>query len=190
MRTSLYSILCIVIRLGAVLLAVQTMMALPMALKVFDGTTLAPGWIGTLIGFGGAMLALAALLWTYPGVLARIAAGRATQQVFESPLAAEELEQIALAVLGMWFAISGIIELINVGLRLAIAIHAADTGGANTLLSRELAQLATLIVKIALGVGLALGSRGLVGVLRRVREEGLPPAAAEKRSDEPLEPPP
>src|SRR5262245_7681036 len=139
MRTSLYTILCIVIRLAAVFLAVTTVMTVAPTAWTMDDGQLGSGWRGMLLGFGGAMVALAVLLWIYPGTLARIAAGRASQEVFESPLSGAELQQIALSVIGIWFAMSGIIGLVSVGMRLILASHVEDSG-AGPLAFRELAR--------------------------------------------------
>ena len=72
MRTSLYTILCIVVRLAAVFLAVQAVITVVPTAWTMDDSQLGAGWRGTLLGFGGAMVALSALLWIYPGTLARI----------------------------------------------------------------------------------------------------------------------
>ncbi|HEX5122689.1 MAG TPA: hypothetical protein VFV97_05525, partial [Rhodanobacteraceae bacterium] len=65
MRTSLYSILCILIRLGAVLLAVSTITVIPAVWRAAESEHV-DGYTGTLLGFGILMLAIAALLWIYP----------------------------------------------------------------------------------------------------------------------------
>lgn len=112
MRTSLYSILCIVVRLGAVLLFVETVTSLPVAwesLRIWTQDPSAPDDAvrGMLIGFSGASLALAALLWLYPGVLARVAADAGSREVFESPLSARQLQYIALSAARARLAAAG-----------------------------------------------------------------------------------
>jgi len=75
-KTSLYSILCIVIRLGAVLLFVNIMTGLPFAMTDVQGSQYGPGAQGVVVGTSGALIALAVLLWLYAGVLARLATSR------------------------------------------------------------------------------------------------------------------
>ena len=104
MRTSLYSILCIAIRLGAVFMAVQVLVGVPTALGELLAAQVTVS-TKAAIAFGVAELALAGLLWLYPGILARIAAATSSQQVFESPITATELQQLAFAVLGICFVV-------------------------------------------------------------------------------------
>jgi hypothetical protein len=99
MRTSLYSILCVVIRLGAVLLAVSTLgSALSICLALRNGAAaleLVPALVALVLTLLGA-----SLLWLYPGPLARIASTRSSQQVLDIPIRPAQLHWIALSVLG------------------------------------------------------------------------------------------
>jgi hypothetical protein len=178
MRTSLYSILCILVRLGAVIMAVSTIVTIPMVWQANTASHFGEGYAGILFGFGGALLALAVLLWIYPGVLARIAAGSASQQVFESPISAEEFEQIVLAGIGVWFAIQALADLAAVGSRIIVVAHASEASLAGMLRS-EYFRLVPLLIKFLLGIALAMRARGLVGFLRGLRERALPNALAE-----------
>jgi hypothetical protein len=175
MRTSLYGILCIAIRLGAVILAVDTLAAMPTTWEVLHASNARPGYDGVLFGFGGAALFLAVLLWIYPSVIARLAAGRTTEQVFESPLSSGEFQEIALSVVGICFVMSGIAELAGVGARVILDMSANGLSF-KEIMSHEVFRIAPPIVKIAAGIALALGARGLVGWFRAMRERGLPQA--------------
>ncbi|HEY0231555.1 MAG TPA: hypothetical protein VGC55_09905 [Dokdonella sp.] len=186
MRTSLYSILCIVIRLGAIMLFVDTLTSLPFAFAGLQGDASGPGASGILIGISSALVALAALLWVYPGLLARLAVSRSSQQTFESPIEPVQLQTIAFAVLGVAFAMYALLDLTGVVLRLGVdsQVTRIDFG---TLLRQDGVALGVQILKLAFGIRLALGARGLAGFLERLRERGLPPAfpasdAQEKRS--------
>jgi hypothetical protein len=174
MRTSLYSILCIVVRLGAVLLFVETAVSLPSVWATLQANEY-ESVRGMLIGFSGALIALAVALWLYPGLLARLAAGAASREVFESPIAAKELHFIAFSVLGVVFAISALLGLVSALLRIALSAHFGDTAF-ETLAWQNAADLLVLFLKLAFGIGLTFGARGLVGLLHRLRERGLPPA--------------
>lgn len=179
------------IRLAAVLLAVETLVTLPTAWAWVGPTEMGLGWKGGLIGFGGAMFSLAALLWIYPGMLARIAAARATEQLFESPLSGEELQYIALAAMGVWFTMGGIVDFVGVGMRIILATHVGTGIGLGDVVMHDLGRVVAVIVKVALGIGLALGARGLVGVLHRIRYQGLPlEAMSPERSGDTADPSP
>ena len=185
MRTSLYSILCIVVRMGAILLIVQTVVGLPLAWPGVRGGQFGAGAESMLIGFGGALVALGITLWIYPGMLARLAAGQASRQVFESPISSMELQYIAFAVLGAAFAMNGLIDLVGVGMRAALTFNLRAPALAN-LRREDWARIATLGLRLVLGVILMFGSSGLAGLLYRLRETGLRPASpAERQEGEP-----
>ena len=174
MRTSLYAILCIVIRLGAVLLAVELVTGL---LSIFVNAKTFAGFEGAALGLYGTFLAFAAALWIYPGVLARLAAGEASRQTFESPVGAEDLQYVALSVLGVWFAIGGISGLPYEGLRALALVNERASTSDGLLMAPEIAHIVGGLVRVALGIALAFGARRLLGWFRRFREHGLPPAA-------------
>lgn len=188
MRTSLYSILCIVVRLGAVLLLVETLASVPsawLALQTWETSGGDGAARGMLIGFSGALIASAIALWLYPGLLARLAAGNASREVFDSPIAAKELHFIAFCVLGLVFAIDALLGLVSTLLRLASSAHAGDVAF-TTLAWDNGIDLLVLFLKLALGIALTFGARGLVGLLHRLRERGLPPPRYDdERNDAP-----
>lgn len=177
MRTSLYSILCIVVRVSAILLFVKTMVALPLALSSARGGQFGPGAEGMLIGFTGALVALAIALWLYPGLLARLASIQRSREVFESPISAAQLQYVAFAVLGVAFAIDALLDLVAFGTRAALIFRLHDPAYDGLRLD-DRARVVALVAKLILGVALAAGSLGLVGLLRGLRENGLPKAVA------------
>lgn len=177
MRTSLYSILCIVVRLGAVMLFVETVIALPWSWSGLLGSD-DEASRGMLIGFSGASIGLAATLWLYPGLLARMAAGTSSREVFESPIAAKDLQFVALSVLGVAFAIKGLVGLVAVLFRVALSAQYSDAAW-QTLVWQNGANLLVQVLQFAVGIGLTFGASGLNGLLYRLRERGLPPAQAD-----------
>ena len=183
MKTSLYSILCIVIRLGAVQLFVQTVMGLPYLWGAAQGADVAAGGQAALIGLCIAAIALSLLLWLYPGVLASLAASRASLESFESPIAAADLQYIALAVLGIGFAVQGLTDVVYEVLRLAVVTQMTEDLSFKLLLQRQGIDLLSHLLKVALGLSLAFGARGLTGLLRRLRERGLPAAWPEEKAE-------
>ncbi|HEX5123022.1 MAG TPA: hypothetical protein VFV97_07230 [Rhodanobacteraceae bacterium] len=181
MRTSLYSIFCILIRLGAVIMAISTIVAIPAAWVEAQAAHVV-GYEGMLFGFGGAMIALAALLWLFPGVLAGTAAGKASRQIFESPITADALQQIAFAILGTWFVITALAGLAGVGARIIVTSHISDVLF-SVAMQREYMRIVPLLVEFALGIALAMSTRGVVGWIRAFQDRGLAPAVAENMED-------
>lgn len=165
MRTSLYSILCIVIRLGAVVLAVSTLAsALSVALMIRQGTSPMDLW--PVIVLFTAVLAIAFLLWLYPGPLARLCSARSAQQVFESPIAVRDLQWVALSVLGMYFVVEGLVGFARYEVSLFVADAVIDR-------ERRIEDFVRTglywLIQIVLGAALTLGARGLTGLLHRIR---------------------
>lgn len=183
MRTSLYSILCIVVRLGAVMLFVETVTSFPEIWR-YVPSEFDSGMRGMLIGFSGAAIALSFLLWLCPGLLARLAAGEASREVFESPVAPKDLQFIAFSVLGVVFAINGLIGLVTVLFHIALSARLGDVAFPALAWQNGL-DLFVQVFQFSAGIGLTFGARGLAGLLHRLREHGLPPV----RSDEDTGPP-
>ncbi|MEP7097765.1 MAG: hypothetical protein ABI748_08895 [Dokdonella sp.] len=177
MRTSLYSILCIVVRVGAILLLVKTMVGLPLALSSVRGGQFGPGAQDMVIGFTGALVALASALWLYPGLLARLASTQRSREIFESPISAAQLQYVAFAVLGVAFAMDALLDLVAFGMRAALTFGLHDPAYEGLRLE-DRARVGAQVAKLVLGIALAAGSRGLVGLLRGLRENGLPQALA------------
>lgn len=170
MRTSLYTILCIVIRAGAVVLAVNTLSELLSVLANLRAGAL-PGDLWVSLASVGATLLIAFLLWTWPGFIARIAAGRSSGQVFESPIDAAQIQYIALSVLGVWFAIEGLASLAHFALEWVVFL---DWDKYDTPLPDSAVSMGVYwIIQIVLGLLLALNARGFTGLLQRVRDGSL-----------------
>ncbi|WHZ19445.1 MAG: hypothetical protein OJF55_001594 [Rhodanobacteraceae bacterium] len=167
MKTSLYTILCIAIRLGAVLLAMGIVVALPNLYFVAHTAGVSSDTV-PLMGLIYLVGLLAAfLLWVYPAVLARLAAGKSAEQIFESPIDARTIQYVALSVLGVSFALKGLIELVFEVFRLATLASGVPPGA--NLLPSELPRLASNVAEILLGIALMLGAKGLTTLLQRLR---------------------
>ena len=173
MRTSLFSILCIVIRVGAVLLAVSTLgSVLSMCLALRNGAAAAE-LIPALVAFVLTLL-VAILLWLHPGPLARMASARSSQQVLESPIRAAQLQWIALSVLGMYFVVDGLVGFAHYEVQQLIVGVIADRERR----IEKFVQVALYwLLQMGFGLALALGAHGLTGMLRRIRHGGMPSQA-------------
>ena len=169
-RTSLYSILCIAIRLGAVILAWTSIEKSSFLLGQgqFAAFSAEERWIA--ISYFGSGILISFLLWLYPGPLARMASGRSAQQIFESPISATELQWIALSVLGMVWVMSGILDLAELGYQYVWMSEMLGTG--EEAARRLQGQIAYAAFEILIGIALTLGARGLATLLRRLRYSG------------------
>lgn len=158
MKTSLYTILCIVVRLGAVLLAAGTVVAIP---NLY--------FVGHTIGISGDTVPLMALLylgslivafvlWIYPDILARLATGKSAKEVFEFPIDARTIQYIALSVLGVSVTLKGLVAIVFEIFRWATISSRLLPG--ESVLSDELPRLASGTTQIILGIALTLGAKG------------------------------
>jgi hypothetical protein len=165
MKTSLYTVLCVAIRLGAVLLAVGLCERLPWF--VWESAAGGFAWdAGLLEAFG---LLVAAILWLWPGVLARWAAGRGSHEVLEIALDADGLLRVALAVTGAWLCLSGLAGCLGHALTMLIFRSRLEDGTTGRLPVSEWHWVIYYLALAGGGIALMLGSRGLVGLLCRLR---------------------
>lgn len=166
MKTTLFTVLCIAIRLGAVLLAVNILEQLPFWLSQSH-----PGSVYTLyqLLLGFFVLVLAAVLWVRPGILAWWAIGKGQREILESPINADQVQHIAFSVLGVWMVISGFggcISHLMIMLFLRERVADAATG---VLPPGEWRYVCSYTLEALAGGALAVGSRGLIGLLHRLR---------------------
>jgi len=166
MKTTLYTVLCVAIRLGAVLMAVNVFERVP---DVFiyparDGTYA----ISALL-LEGASVLVALTLWLWPNILVWWAIGRNRHEILESPIGADDIQRIAFSVMGVWLCISGISGLLGHGASILIVLRRSSYGEATQVPTSEWHWLVQYALVAFAGAVLALGSRGLVGLLRRLR---------------------
>jgi hypothetical protein len=171
MKTSLYSILCIAIRIGAVLWAIGSLANLPFSWIAALDTQKPWATIVWLVSGEMVQLLVIAALWLYPGMLARLAAGRASRETLEVSISPIQLQYIAFSILGTWFVVRGCVYLSYE------LVRTAQFAFEN--LPLKLAVLAESGVRIVGGTALMLGARGLAGLLDAMRERGQPPRAAD-----------
>jgi len=165
MKTTLYTVLCVAIRLGAVLMAVEMLVTLlSFWLETRDWTLRLIEVSLIVVG-----LLVAALLWLKPGVLAGWAVGRSGHDVLESPLGADAVQRIAFATLGAWLFVDGLSSAVPQAW-VAWRVHrmAAMYPGMATA-SGGWYGLVHALVQLVAGAVLMLGARGLAAMLHRLR---------------------
>lgn len=180
-RTSLYSILCIVVRLGAVMLALSVAGG---SFGFFGPGQSADFSVGErllIVAFLALTLLVSFLLWLYPGPLARLASGKSANQVFESAINAGQIQWVALSVLGMYWVMTGLLDLAHIAYQFIWLSELLGTG--EEAARRLRGQVVYHVFEMVLGLSLTLGARGLAGILQNVRYAGSSGMAARKPSE-------
>jgi hypothetical protein len=166
MKTTLYTVLCVAIRLGAVLMAVDVFERLP-AVFFYRGDGHYPLLALLMEAF---TLLVAFVLWMRPSLLAWWALGSKRQEILESPIHADQLHYVAFCVLGAWLAISGLAGCIGHGTMILLLLRQASYDGAGeTVPATEWHWMVQYGVTAVAGMVLMSGSRGLIGLLHRLR---------------------
>ena len=180
MKTTLHAVLCIAVRLGAVLMAVGIVEQVPTLFLYAHGDI---HFAAGALWLSGAGLLLAFMLWLWPNMLAWWAVSRVSYEFFESPLTADQIQRIVFSVLGIWLLINGIAgSLARVVVMLIITHQSAYEDSSRILSSNDGYWLMIHLATAAAGVCLALGARGLVSLLHRLR--GYPHRAVVEDGDD------
>ena len=179
MKTSLYTVLCLVVRGYALYFTMGLLITLPGVLTAAQAAPDATAKLYVLI-----YLAVCAIggvaLWLYPGLVARLASTRASHEPFESSVDAIGLQRIAFAVVGAWFVLSSIGTLLSAGLRIALAYRFNAAYGSTVDIAWD--SLVAPAVTVVAGLALALGSGGLARLVHTARYAS--PAARSAPTDE------
>lgn len=175
MKTTLDTVLRTAIRLGAVLLAVGALENVALLVVRAQGDTHA--LVGTLL-FSLLYLATAAVLWLWPGMLAWWASSRSSHEVFESPIAAQALQRVALSVLGAWLAVSGLSGVLSHGFIMWFLHARLSDYTSGQLPPAEWRWLVYYAVEMVAGAILLTGAGALVVLLARLRGHSALEAAS------------
>lgn len=166
MKTTVYSVLCVAVRLGAILMAVGIVEKAPL---IFVYPT-QPGFSAGALWFACAGLVLAFLLWLAPHVLARWAVARGSHEVLDIAVSADQLQRIAFSIVGIWLFIDGLTGVISrVVMMLVVARRSAYGDMTRVLSSNDWYWLVLHVATAVAGASLALGAAGLVQLFHRLR---------------------
>ncbi|HEY2346103.1 MAG TPA: hypothetical protein VGH80_09490 [Xanthomonadaceae bacterium] len=137
------------------------------------------------VAYGGSafLLAVAALLWLFADLLARVALARPQQVTFESDVPASEWQALAFSAIGLWQSIEALSYLSGRIVRLLMLRMATEGNGAIGLPDDFYGWVAADALRLLLGIGLLFGARGLVGLIRRYRQVGHAPVIASEPGD-------
>jgi hypothetical protein len=167
MKTTLHTVLCVAVRMGAVLMAVGIIEQVPtIFLYPSQGGSIQ---VGSLLMSGAGLLAAFAL-WLWPNILAWWAISRSQSEILESPISPDQLQRVALSVVGIWLFISGLSGTIaRVAIILVVYRRSAYGESLVTVSNMDWYWLGEHLVTLLAGASLALGAAGLVGLLHRIR---------------------
>ena len=183
-RTNAFSILCVIIRTYAIWLLVTIAIGLPSLFFESDSFARQGQAMGIVVAVSAFQLSVAAILWIFADKFARMALARPQQQVFESDVDVSEWQALAFSVVGVWQVVSGLIFLAH---RIAgiIGFYFLDSTNPTRadLPADTMGWLLSEGLRVALGLWLMFGARGLVGLIRRYRAVGHDPVAVEKGSE-------
>ena len=178
MKTTIYSVLCVAIRLGAILMAVGIIEQAPL-IFVYPSE---PGFSAGAVWFACAGLVLAFLLWLSPQVLARWAVVRSSHEVLDIPVSSDQIQRIAFSIVGVWLFIDGLTGVIaRVVMMLVVARRSAYGELSRVLSSGDWYWLVLHVATAVAGAALALGSAGLVRLFHHLR--GYPYRAEQELDD-------
>jgi hypothetical protein len=165
MKTNLHTVLCIAIRLGAVLLAVHALEDAGTMIAVEENRH---RLVGVLL-FDALYLAVGVVLWLWPGMLAWWASSRSSRQMLETPIAADDLQRIALSVLGVWLMVSGLSGFLSHALIMVFLGERLTSYTTGHLPASEWRGLFYYGLEAIGGAVVALGATGLVSLFHRLR---------------------
>lgn len=166
-RTTLFTALCVGIRLGGIFVMVEALLEVP-AILPFLAQDHDPAWAA--IGF----IAIAFIfligfwLWLYPGVLARLAVGKAAHESIESGIDSRDLQYVGFSLLGMWFLVTGIVNQLWNARTFWTGAYARYEN-LPLWVNEAIMNIAADGILVIVGLALVLGANGLSAFLHRLR---------------------
>lgn len=171
-RTNAYTLLCVVIRVFALWLVMSLVLMLPgqiLGMRAAMTGELSP-WLFAIPSLAG--LLIAGVLWLFAGKIARLALAKPEDHVFESDLDASSWFGIALAGIGAWYFLDGLLDGAYLAGRAAVAARQrARYPGVEVQDNLVLDGIVTAL-QLLLGAALVLRGRGIAALLHRLRYAG------------------
>lgn len=160
------------VRLFAIFLVVYT---LRYAMSLVSFATLdPPDYVSSafIVLFGLAPILIAILLWRFPLTIASILIPQIKAGTKPVALGEVEAQVIAFSILGLWVLVSAIPDIFY-WVTYVYRIKSVGFGQVRTELTpQNIAGIVSTIAQFILGVWLLLGSRGLVGMVQKLRHAG------------------
>lgn len=170
MRSNAHTLLTVFVRVVAIAYFCSAIVQLPVwymtiGMDVDDAAL----WRALMIATPVITLVVCACLWLFADVLVRWALARPDGATFESSLDATDWQRIGFSAVGAWFAISGLVSLVQLGGSWIYMQSVRDDYPDTDVRLQLLPDLFASVTQLATGVALLLGARGLVLLLERMR---------------------
>ena len=165
-QTTLFTVLCIAIRIGGLVLAGRALLEIP-ALLLTDYSHWSSAWLFFGVAFAFGIVLAGFLLWLFPSGPARLAAGKASHEPLSSSIDARDLQYVGFSLLGVWIIVEGITGLLYE--TRIVWLLADSTGDARFGWPDTGILIATNAALVLMGAMLLFGARGLSALLHRLR---------------------
>lgn len=181
-RTNVFTLTTVLVRVVALFYLLDTGLYLVGVLLMGFTGDWSGGQALFALGYFAAMLLLAGI-WLFADLIARAALARPDGAVFDSTLEPRAWREVGFAVVGVWFAVRGLIDLVS-----QLFSHwqfnraVAEYGSAPDNPQLAAATFGAAVMLVA-GIVLLLGARGLSRVLQRLRGRGAHTGAAIRPED-------
>ena len=158
------------VRLFAIFLVVYTMRYATsvVAFSILEPPDYISSGLILLVGFSPILIAI--LLWRFPLTVASKLMPEVTAKEKSKSLSETELQVVAFSTLGLWVFVSAIPDIFYWA---TYTYRFKNVGSGNTELTpQNIGGMVATAAQIVLGFALLLGSKGLVGLVRRLRNAG------------------
>lgn len=166
MKTSFYTLLCIVVRVVALATLLSAVGNLPSQLVYLAAPDIGKIAAVAILGTQAANIVLCFVLWLFPGLLVNLAITRSAREPFESTIDAIDLQRVGFSIVGIWFTFEGVIAALYAYGRYAAVEYQY---GVEANMPVPWLDLTVGIAMIVAGIALTLGSRGLARFLHTLR---------------------
>ena len=169
-RTNAYFLITALIRTYALWLGAQVLISIPV--MVVQAKNWGDGGLGVFLGIDAAALLIAALLWLFADVIAKLGIARPQQALFESSMSRHDWQAIFFSTIGLWLMVQGVLQFSHEAAQWFYVHRMSEQENFAPVVEGQFAKNVSTIVETAIGVGLLLGGRGLAGLLQRIRGLG------------------
>lgn len=161
-RTNAYSLVVILVRIGALYMVMRGLSILAPALWNLQNA----GALWAMVAGAGVMFAIGGAVWFTADLIARAALASPHEPQFESDLDVRQWQYVLFSAIGLWWAVSGLIDLIWA---ISSLLQWRAHSGMLRIGGEQLVDLIAGVVQIVVGLALLLGGRGLSNLLHRLR---------------------
>ena len=156
----------------------QVLIAIPVML--IQAKNWGDGGLGVFLGIDAAVLVIAALLWLFADVIAKLGIARPQQALFETDMSFQEWQAILFSAIGLWLLVQGVLQFSHEAAQWFYVHRISEQENVEPIVEGQFAKNVSTTLETAIGVGLLLGGRGLAGLLQRIRGQGSMPRKEEQ----------